>query len=100
MPRTPRTPRPPAAPAAEQPAAPAPKQLDIVIDRTKLMLPDLALLSRIRRGAGRDEEAIELLDRVVVGGISTVPFDALGHVLDAVFQVVYRSANPETPEGN
>lgn len=81
----------PAAPQLEeQPvAAAAAKVLEIAIDTSRLMVPDLKFLARARRGEIRDEEAVDFLERVVVGGVASVPFDALGQVWAAVYQAVY-----------
>lgn len=81
-------------------ATPVLPTVNVVIDRTKLLLPDLSLLARIRRAEATDDEVLVMLDRVVVGGISLVPLDALPHVLQAVHAVVYKASEPETPQGN
>ena len=81
----------------------APIQLDITIDISALRLPDLRLISRIFRGAAGDEDTIDLLERVVVGGadkLAQIPVDQLRDVLRALHAAVYSASNPETPEGN
>lgn len=77
-------------PAAEAPEA---VELHLELDRSKLLITDLTLLSRARRNAITDEEAVAFFDRVLIGGVSNIPLDALPDVWKAIFQTVYRSPN-------
>jgi hypothetical protein len=64
-------------------------ELEILIDTAKMVVTDLKLLARARRGEIGDEEAVDFLERIVVGGVSVIPFEALGQVWGAVYAAVY-----------
>lgn len=81
------------APAAA--AAPAAPAITVKIDISQLMLPDLATLAKLRRGELGDEETVELLQRVVVGGIAAIPVAHLGAVLRTLITEVYGAKNPK-----
>jgi len=105
MPRPPKDPAKSTAPRGRKvpakAAAPAAEEvINVTIDTSKLMLPDLKLISRLRRGALNDEDAMDLLERCVVGGIEHIPLPMLSDVLAALFDAVYRNKNPETDQGN
>lgn len=74
------------------------KMLNIQVDRTKITLGDLRFISKMSGGdQGKMspevmERMFDMLDRVIVGGIDDIPYDALTHVMEAVSA----SLNPET----
>lgn len=82
-------------PPAEETAAPLPSaaeqlgEITVEIDTAKLKVADLRFLARARRGEIKDEEALDFLNRVVVGGVEELPYDALPQIWAAVFQTVY-----------
>lgn len=71
--------------------------LNITVDRAKVTLGDMRFMIKTRskeKGQTTIEEAeriFDFLERVVVGGIEDIPFDALEQVMEAVFTQI----NPE-----
>jgi hypothetical protein len=74
----------PVAQVAQEAAA-----LEIMIDTSSLKMGDLRLLGQLRQGRGSDEDALEFLNRVVVGGVDDLPLDAQPEIWAAVWQTVY-----------
>ena len=79
--------------------AEAPVSLNISIDRSKVTLGDMRFMIRMRSQKEKGEGALEdterlfdFLDRVVIGGIEHIPFDALAQVMEAVVSQI----NPES----
>lgn len=64
-------------------------ELEITIDTSSLKMRDLRLLGQLRQGKGSDEDALEFLNRVVVGGVDDLPLDAQPEIWAAVWQTVY-----------
>lgn len=88
--------------------------ITIAVDESKFMIPDLALIDRMKRErdlkkAGKTvldpaplSDLIELLDRVIVGGVRSIPakhfkqvMEALMESLTAMMQDVTGGADPE-----
>ena len=79
----------------------APVDLNISIDRSKVTLGDMRFMIRMRSqkgdGAIEDTERLfDFLERVVIGGIENIPFEALAQVMEAVVSQI----NPETEVKN
>lgn len=74
----------------ETPAVQTVQTLNIQIDRSKITLGDMRFM--IRANANKGSLAVEdmarvfdFLDKVVIGGIEDIPFDATEQVMEAVF---------------
>lgn len=78
------------------------KAISIEVDRSKITLGDLRFITKM---TGKDntgktrtmtpdgiEKMLDMLERVVIGGIEDVPYDALSSVMEAVGAAL----NPET----
>lgn len=77
----------------------APVSLSIAVDRSKVTLGDMRFMIKMRSQKQKGEGALEdterlfdFLERVVVGGIEDIPFDALTQVMEAVVSQI----NPES----
>lgn len=72
-----------------------PANLSITVDRSKVTLGDMRFMIRMRSQKGDIEDTerlFDFLERVVVGGIEDIPFDALTQVMEAVVSQI----NPES----
>ena len=70
-------------------AAPTePVALRIEIDRKKITLGDLRFISKMQGDKNSDpapmERMFDMLERVIVGGIEDIPYDALPAVVNAL----------------
>ena len=74
------------------------QQIQIAVDRSKLTLGDMRFISRLNGSEkGKTtpetmERMFDMLERVVVGGIEEIPYDALPGVMEAISAAL----NPET----
>lgn len=69
-----------------------------LIDRSQLRFDDLAIVSRMRRGAVGDEEVVAFMRRVCVGGAAGFQRVALGDMhlaFKALFEAVYGAPKAE-----
>lgn len=71
--------------------------LNITVDRSKVTLGDMRFMIKMRskkdqNGIEDTERLFDFLERVVVGGIENIPFDALTQVMEAVVSQI----SPET----
>jgi hypothetical protein len=73
-----------------------PVELRLDVDRSKITLGDLRFIAQMSGNKSMSPETMErmfdMLERVIVGGIEHIPYDALPQVMEAVSSAL----NPET----
>lgn len=70
---------------------------EIKIDLSGLKIKDLILFDQLNDPTSSKATMIALLDKVVVGGASELPFTRLTEILEAVTKAVQAVANPKAP---
>lgn len=78
----------------------APTELTIVVDKRQMTIGDLRFLERAKQGKVSDGESLDFFERVIEGGATSLPLDALEDVWAAIFTAVYGKAvtkNSATP---
>lgn len=74
-------------------------QLAIKIDLSGLTIGDLKLFDTFQAGNGGNAQLVDFLDRVVVGGASSLPLASLPEVVEAIKLEVQQLANPKDGQG-
>ena len=86
------------------PVADLPEVVEVVtvqVDRSKMLIGDIALMARLGEIKGQNVPTdllgpmIEMLDRVVVGGVAQRPLDDLANVMRAFGAAMQDAGNPK-----
>lgn len=88
-------------PAPQSTPTPSTGGAPIVVNRAQLQIGDIALFARLSQLQGTDSatqtamlaEAIPMLDRIVVGGVSHRPLDELPRVMQDVARQIGSAAD-------
>ena len=89
--------KPAEVPALNTPADAPMVSLDISVDRSLVTLGDMRFMIKMRTKKEKTtiedaERIFDFLERVIIGGIEKIPFDAMEQVMEAVFTQM----NPES----
>lgn len=82
------------------------KELKIKVDIEQMTIPDLAVLTNMGKLSEKElpdmAPLVEMLERVVVGGVSKIPATALQDVMAALNEAMATviKSDSEDPEGN
>lgn len=69
--------------------------LSVKVDLSGLTIGDLRLFDQFQGGGATNAALVDFLDRVVVGGASSLPLAALRQVMEAITAEVQSISNPK-----
>lgn len=75
-----------------------PTALNIVVNIDNLTIGDLEVLDKAQRKETNITDMLDLLDRVVEGGVRHLPLSAMQTIVDRIQEEVQKTTNPQSGE--
>lgn len=72
-----------------------PTELNIIVNIDNLTMGDLEVLDKAQRKETNVTDMLDLLDRVVEGGVRHLPLSAMQTIVDRIQEEVQRTTNPQ-----